>query len=98
MFKAITRGAATTKYTDIGWPMSALEAVVSAPTVENRTESGCTNPRCYQRMQAREIEMDTIRSDIYGVWETPANTIVHIFRSSVDFMSDSVDGIRTDII
>ena len=77
--------------------MSTLEAMVSAPTVKDSTESGCTNPRCYQRMQAREIEMDTIRGGIYVVRETPANTLAHIFRPPVDFMSNPVYWFGTDI-
>jgi len=64
VFQAITRAATATKYADVGWSMSTLEAVVSAPTVEQGTEDCCTNPRCDQRTQKREIEMNTIRTGI----------------------------------
>ena len=64
MLQAITSATTATKYAYAGGSMSTLEAMVSAPTVEHRTEDCCTNPRCDQRTQARQIEMNTIRSGI----------------------------------
>ena len=60
MLQAITSAATATKDTDIGSSMSPLEAMVCAPTVKDCTECSSTHPRCGQRLQAREIAVNSV--------------------------------------
>ena len=79
VFQAVRGATAATKHASVGSPMSTLEAVVCAPTVENRTECSGTHSGCNQRTQMREVNMYAICRGVHVVWETPANTIAHIF-------------------